>query len=64
LWRLAAALFYSGVFWATVLFLIDACALDRRIPFLGVGAALAVLMVAAVLFTGVVASSNVFAMVR
>ncbi len=62
--RLAAALVYSGIFWATILFLVDACALDRPVTFSGVGVALAVLAATAYLFVGVVASQDLFAFSR
>ena len=60
--RFAAALIYSGIFWATVLFLVNACAMDRRVPFGGVGLAVGVLLLTAFLFLGVVAHQDVFAM--
>jgi hypothetical protein len=59
---LAAALIYSGIFWATMLFLVNACALDRRVPFGGVGLAVGLLLLTAYLFLGVVAHQDVFAM--
>lgn len=62
--RLAAVLVYSGIFWGTGLFLIDACALDKKVSFLGVGLALAVMVIAVRLFVGVVAGPELFAMMR
>ena len=58
----AAALIYSGIFWATILFLVNACAMDRRVPFGGVGLAVGLLWLTAFLFRGVVAHQDVFAM--
>jgi hypothetical protein len=51
--RVAAALVFSGIFWATILFLVNACALDRRVPFLGVGAAVGLLFLTALLLFSV-----------
>ena len=62
--RFGAALLCSGVFWATFLFLMNACALNRRLPFLGVGAAVGVLVLMAHVFTKVVAGQNLLAMLR
>jgi hypothetical protein len=62
--RFAAALVYSGIFWGTLLFLVDACAMDRRVPFGGVGLAVGLLLLAAFLFLGVVAHQHVFALPR
>lgn len=44
--RLAAALVYSGIFWGTILFLVNACAFDRRVPFAGVVASQSLFAVA------------------
>jgi hypothetical protein len=62
--RFSAALIFSGVFWATVLFLVNACALNRRVPFLGVGLAVGVLGLAADLFTKVVVGRDLLALLR
>jgi len=62
--RFGAALFYSRVFWATFLFLMNACALNRRVPFLGVGAAMGVLVLMAHVFTKVVAGQDLLTMLR
>jgi hypothetical protein len=62
--RFAAALLCSGVFWATFLFLMDASAFNRRVPFLGVGAAVGVLAVAAHLFVRVVAGQSLLQLLR
>src|SRR5215475_13167166 len=45
--RFGEALICSGVFWATFLFLMNACALNRRVSFIGVGAAVGVLSLTA-----------------
>lgn len=60
--RFAAAMIYSGIFWATILFLIDACALNRRVPFFAVGALTGLLALAIYLFVGVVTTPEAFAM--
>lgn len=62
--RLGAVLLYSGIFWGTGWFLMDACALDKKIPFFGVGLALAVMLLSVRLFVGVVASPELFVMLR
>ena len=62
--QLSAALICSGVFWGTFLFLVNACALNRHIPFFGVGAAIGVLGVTAHLFAQVVAGQGPLAMLR
>jgi hypothetical protein len=62
--RFSGALIFSGVLWATFLFLMNACALDRRVPFLGVGLAVGVLGVAADLFTRAVAGTDLLALLR
>ena len=62
--RLAAVLVYSGIFWGTGLFLVDACALDKKVPFLGVGLAVAIMLVSVRLFVGVVASPELFVLLR
>ncbi len=60
--RFVGAMVYSGIFWSTILFLVNACALNRRVPFLGVGAATGVLVLMVYLFAGVVARPEAFAM--
>jgi len=62
--QLGAALICSGVFWATFLFLVNACALNRHVPFLGVGAAVGVLSVTARLFAQVVTGHGPLALFR
>jgi hypothetical protein len=51
--RVAAALVFSGIFWGTVLFLVNACALNRHVPFIGVGAAVGLLLLTALLLFGI-----------
>jgi len=62
--RFGEALIYSGVFWATFLFLMNACALNRRVSFIGVGAAVGVLSLTAHLFAHVVAGRDLLPMLR
>jgi hypothetical protein len=62
--RFGAALMCSGVFWATLLFLVNASALNRRVPFLGVGAAVAVMAVTAHIFVRIVAGQNLLQLFR
>jgi len=59
---LFAALAYSGIFWSTILFLTNACALNRPVSFWGVGLAVGVLLLTGYLFLGVVTHQEVFAM--
>lgn len=60
--RFAAALFYSGIFWMTVLFLIETRALERRYSPERVGLALVVLIVSAYLMLGVIVHQQLFAL--
>ena len=62
--RFGAALLCSGMSWATFLFLMNACALNRRVPFFGVGAAVGVLVLMAHVFTKVVAGQDLLTMLR
>lgn len=62
--RFGAALICSGVFWATFLFLMNACARNRRVSFIGVGVAVGILSLAADLFAHVVAGQDLLPMLR
>jgi glucan phosphoethanolaminetransferase (alkaline phosphatase superfamily) len=60
--RFAAALFFSGIFWMMILFLIEVRALKRRVRPGLVALAVILLIASAYLMLGVVANQGLLAM--
>jgi hypothetical protein len=60
--RFAVGLFYSGIFWMMVLFLVEVRTMHRRVGSFLVVLAVALMIVSAYLMLGVVAHQELFAM--